>query len=529
MDNMSLFFILTMCFFIRALPRLLCPNAIASDTFFHLYRAQTIRDAGFRLTKKLPRVILPHENTYPFLYHYLLAFFPGDTRLWAERLTGAFFDTCNALLIYGFTCWLIGQNFSGGEYAEIPLMVTTLYALSPALLRIGSGPRAYNGSPRIMGQTLYLIHIFSAIIFLETGGYWFASFSVIAGALLIITAKFAVQVLIFFGLFLVFVAPVYFFIIIFSFLASIVLTAGRSLFVLKGQINHSLNYVKHVQKIFLHPHVRSLKDYLRTCAMVMYYALTFKFKRAADIFFTDNYPLHLLIFTFPQFILCGFILFCQCVPYFSGHFFIMAWTIAGMFLFLFTKLRPIMFLGEGERYLEYAIYPSFFLVTLCFYNGYMFIFWLWLFFCFLSSMYYIKDYCKIYRVLDEFFDGKKVAFNQLSKDRSAVIWPIGSHHFEALFLADDNHSILTHGVNIDGKVLSNEEFMLVYGKYPYPSSDWDKIITTYNVSYIFSSPSAFDYYMDNIAESPDVLRKRLIALEKNESFVLYQIMDAVTG
>ncbi len=526
MDNIILFLILAISFFIRTLPRLLHPNAIVSDTYFHLYRAQTIRDAGFRLTKKLPRVILPHENTYPFLYHYLLALFPGNARLWAERLTGAFFDTCNALLIYIFTHWLIWQNFPGGEYAEISLMVTALYAFSPALLRIGSGPRAYNGSPRIMGQTLYLIHIFSAIIFLETGWYVFAGLSVLAGALLIVTAKFAVQVLVFFGLFISFAEPVYFFIVIFAFLTSIMVTAGKSLFVLKGQINHSLNYVKHLQKIFLHPYVQTLKEYLTTCLTIIYYILILKFKKAADIFFRDNYPLHLLAFVYPQFILCGFILLHQDDPIFPRQNIFIAWIISGMFWFLLTKLRPMMFLGEGERYLEYAIYPSFLLVTLYFFKEYKTIFFLWLLFCALSAIYYIKDYCKNYRLLDELFGVKKLSFNQLPKDRATVIWPIGSHHFEVLYLSNDNHFILTHGTNIDEKIFSNEDFMLVYGKYPYPSSDWNKIITTYDVSYIASSPSAFDYYMNTIADSPDVLRKRLIIVDSNESFVLYQIVDA---
>ena len=168
-----------------------------SDTYFHLYCAATIRKKSFRLPNKLPRIVLDHEYTYPFLYHCLLAIFPIKIRHWAERVSGAVFDTISVVIVYLFSRWLF-QTHSNPYLAE---MVAALYAFSPGLLRMGSGPRAYNGSPRTMGQMLYVLHATSAFVGIHENSIGFLTISVISGSMLTVTAKFGTQVLLMFGIF----------------------------------------------------------------------------------------------------------------------------------------------------------------------------------------------------------------------------------------------------------------------------------------------------------------------------------------
>src|SRR6188768_3747478 len=121
----------------RALPRLSRPHAIESDSYFHLFCAGAIRESGFRLPKRLPQVVLPHEYTYPFLFHYLLALLPAGARLKAERISSALFDTAALAAVAWFSAWLY-RTQAWDMDPRAPLLVAALFALSPALLRIGS-------------------------------------------------------------------------------------------------------------------------------------------------------------------------------------------------------------------------------------------------------------------------------------------------------------------------------------------------------------------------------------------------------
>lgn len=510
--------ILACGFLVRALPRVLRPNAVVSDTYFHLYRARSIRDAGFRLSKTLPRVLLPHQNTYPFLYHYLLALFPAKARLHAERLTGAVFDTMSAVFVYMFAAWLVAQQEGNKGMEHLPLIVTLGFVLSPALLRIGSGPRAYNGSPRTVGQTLYLAHIITAIVSIHTGNLWMALLSVTAGALIIVTAKFSVQVLVFFSPFFILVLPQYLSLLALSFVFSVILTRGAALSVIRGQISHSVFYVRHLQQIFLFPNVVTMKAYLQRWVRAVLLVVCRKPADALQWFFRENYPLHLLIFVFTTF----FVLFlgvdrlANPAPLEIALF---CWCLAGLLWFALTKFKPLMFLGEGERYLEYALFPSLFLAGTLFWNNNLGIS-LYLGFCLVAALTYARMYLSDYETTNNqygFINAKLTA----GIDQTAVIWPIGSHHFEVLY--HSNNPIITHGVNIDGRLFKLDDFKLVYGNYPYPSKHWRQILRLFNVRYVYSSDSSLEYYLNHIVEDKEDFKDCLVSLHPTSKTGLWKV------
>ena len=506
-------------FLARALPRVLLPDVYSSDTYFHLYRAQTIRDNHFRLTKTLPRIVLPHENSYPFLYHYLLAIFPGGARVWAERLTGAVFDTFNVLLVYLFSNWLFLEQASLEKYQFLPIWVAALFSFSPALLRIGSGPRAYNGSPRVMGQTLYLLHIFSAVFFYETGNIIALTVSIVAGAAIYITAKFGVQVLLFFGVFFALgVSPLYAPLILLSFFVSHAVTFGDAGPVIRGSLRHSLFYVKHLQRVFLFPHVRSFKQYIIGCGGAVLSLITLRLKGALFWFYREQYFLHLFVTVFPQFAVL--LLFMQRLGRLYVPFFLLAWSAAALVCFFLTKLRPLMFLGEGERYLEYALFPSVFVAVLLLYQTPELL-CLWLAYSLLSMFFYLYDYHSSYFKLNRDYHQILDIFGKLNSLQSGVIWPIGSFHWQALF--HTRFPVLIHGCNIDERVLSKEEFMLVYGNYPYPSNNFRSIIEKYNVKYIVSDQSSLEYYVKQFLDDPEGFRAVIDVLWQNSSLLIAQV------
>ena len=78
----------------------------------------------------------------------------------------------------------------------------------------------------------------------------FGVVSVVAGALLPITSKFATQVLVFFGLILSIAwQPMYAAILLGAFLCSLIISRGHLLVVLRGQLRHSSFYGRRLMRM----------------------------------------------------------------------------------------------------------------------------------------------------------------------------------------------------------------------------------------------------------------------------------------
>lgn len=495
-----IYLILLSCFLIRALPRVILQNTYGQDTYFHLYCAQVIRENSLKLPHKLPRVILDNELTYPYLYHLLLALFPNKYRLWAERFTGAIFDTINAVIIYFFSSWIVQRN-GYPQFFELPILVTALYAFSPALLRISIGPRAYHGSPRVMAQTLYLLHLTLAYYAFATNNIIALMISLFAGAALIISAKFGNQVLIFFGIiFSLFVTHYYLLMLCGCFVISMALSRGQTIRVIKGQIRHSMFYVKYLQKVYLWPHARTIINYFQSA--VFYILNLFRNGRVWQIiqwYYSENYILHLFLTVYPQFLF--FPLFSFYTQGAGVEKFLLIWMGAGLFFFLLTKLKWVKFLGEAERYLEYALFPSLFFVTeyLLLVNRKEIIYVLLLYSLFSAICYGISFYI-LHKKIDYDFGGTEAFFEKLNSMSPGVIWPVGSYNWQTLYRS--KFPVLTMGCNIDESLLSQDEFMLVYSNYPYPSSNFREIMSQYDVKYILSDRNTLRHYAEHITDQP---------------------------
>ena len=147
--NIAIIIIAGCAFVVRALPRLLYPHAYNYDTYFHLHIAQKIRANLFRELEVIP-VNRTYKAKYPQGYHFFLALFPRRMMPFMEHVSSPLFDTLVLLAMYaamhGF--W----KLSGLEAPRfLPETACLLYAFSPAMLRVGSGPRAYSGNTQNPG------------------------------------------------------------------------------------------------------------------------------------------------------------------------------------------------------------------------------------------------------------------------------------------------------------------------------------------------------------------------------------------
>jgi len=390
------------------------------------------------------------------------------------------------------------------SFSHLPMLVTALYAFSPALLRIPWGPRSYHGSPRVMAETLYLLHITSAYFSLVSKSLPGLIVSLLSGAALMLTAKFGVQVLFFFGIFFsFFVYPSYAFLILGCFVTALILTWGHSWRIIKGHIRHSVFYFKHIQRVFIWPQLKTVRDYLFSLIESLRDTVRFrKWWRFVQWYYSERYFLHVLITVYPQFVF--FLSWVRRWEYMSSfEQFLMIWMGAGLFWFFLTSFKWTLFIGEGDRYLEYALLPSLVLFTYYFMASHRYLIYGFLVYSLGSALYYLMVFVLGHRVDDQNYEVADAVFKKLNQSPEGTIWPIGPFHYQALVRT--RFPVLSHGGNIDGGLLSPQEFMLVYGNYPYPSDDFVEIVKRYKVSYILGDRISLKYYREKVMRGTEDL------------------------
>jgi hypothetical protein len=212
-------------------------------------------------------------------------------------------------------------------------------------------------------------------------------------------------------------------------------------------------------------------------------------------FYTENLPAHLFVTVFPQYLFIVYYAF-QYGSFAWLEQFLLVWMGAGLFYFIFTKIKPFLFLGEGERYLEFALFPSLFL--LCWVFEGLATIWVALFlYSLLSSMYYVWSYYDRYRKNDELdYQARQKIFGCYIKDSQDVIMPIGSFHWFTLLFS--NNPVVTHGANL--RLEEKPIFLKIFERYPYPSKNYRAIIRQYDVKYVVSGEAAVKKYREEIIE-----------------------------
>lgn len=484
-------------FLIRFLPRLRLRHAIVSDTYYHLYCAEQIRANRFRLPDTLPGVVLNHEYLYPYGYHLFLALFPDRARVWAERATGALFDTVNTCLVY-FACRWFLQRAAWPQSGWLALLVAALFCFSPALLRIGSGPRAYNGSPRVPGQTLYLLHILAAYHAWTSGSSASLAISLVAGSLVILSAIFSTQVLFFFGLFFsILLSPLYLLILAGCVAGSALLSGGRSFGILRASVGHTVIYARELQQIFLYPHIVTGRDYLRSLARIP--ERLRQPRKLLNWFLHERYHLHLLWTVFPQVLAAPLVLRGTCLRGADARF-LSVWVLAGAFWFIVTRQRRLLFLGEGERYLEAAVTPSLILFAALLWQPHPGLVLALLGYSLFCAGYFHREYRRSFQALHDDAAASGRVFAQLALLPPGPVLPVGWVHWQAMQRAP--FPVLTYGGRIDPRLVPLEEFLLVFGNYPYPGKAFRRITERYGIQYVVAERSCLEHYLAKILEDP---------------------------
>lgn len=335
------------------------------DAGAHLLLRRQIRRHRMRLRMEGWPLVLDQRFTYPWAFHWLLALLPESWLRRVPPLPSAICDVLHA----GIVVWLAGHLAPvitpGVDPATVALVAGLLFGTSPALLVAGFGPRAYDVTPRPFGELVYTAMMSGALFYLIEGSPAGLGVALLAAGVLLLSSKFAAQVLAFCTPVVALLAHDARVLLLLpaAFLVAMGLSGGGYWWILRTQWVHLRHYRQTLQ--YEHP-MLIRRNRGRDLARAMGAALAAPQDRARWIRLIQLAESH----SFLQFLLRNVLWFGVAALYLSGLLprgsgtggvwvgWLLAWTVAPLVPFLLTSLRDFRFLGEAERYPEYAITPA---------------------------------------------------------------------------------------------------------------------------------------------------------------------------
>ncbi|MBW1788825.1 MAG: hypothetical protein JRK53_19760 [Deltaproteobacteria bacterium] len=343
----------------RILPRLVLPDARDKDAYYHMLAARTIRKNRYRMPRTLDELILPGIYDYPPLFHYLMALFPEARHAAVERWAGAILDAALGLTVYLFSLYCLAGLGWEKEPATAALWISVLLLFSPSLTSVGTGPRAYQGTPRTLGELLFLLSMACSTVGALEGSVAFLIAAGVFGGLLMLTSKFGVQVFLLIHAvhLLILGSMVWLAVPVMSVIWALIFSWGHYGRVASGHWAHCRYYRRAISRRFYM--VTGKNRWADVKAVIP--NLIRAPKKAARTLLMDN-TYFLLIIKNPQLFYVIWLYMSARPPGNPVSHLLATWVAGGLLAFCLTSLKPFLFLGEADRYLEYVLAPQFILI-----------------------------------------------------------------------------------------------------------------------------------------------------------------------
>ena len=341
------------CIFFRIL---FLKSAESTDDWVHMYMVRSRRYYKNPFDYKALDSILVGNKGYPQLYHYIVSLFPENNYALIGRLLNIFFDC----LVISFSVIVAKYFFNSTKVNPNEfnaLYVGIIIASSPILLPTTARIKAMGA--RVMGFMLYIFFLSFSFLLLHTNEILELTLSslgiIIFLHLIVLTSQFALQVSIWTIVILFFVYMNFLF--IFVTLFSLFLILKFNYFGTKdvaSQIISNWRWYFKVAKLSKAPMNRSKwKDHLYLFSWIFndpYKALIHCTKKSTLIVsFYSVLPFFILIY----FVIFDKNLFVNLMSHPLSKFLFCISISLAVACFI-TSLKFFQFLGQAERYFEYA-------------------------------------------------------------------------------------------------------------------------------------------------------------------------------
>ena len=347
---------------IRLVPGLLWRRR-GMDAGYHLLLRREIRRHGMRMPARVEAMALDARQTYPWGFHYLLALLPDSWIRAVPPLPSTLIDCAHALLVSGLACVLAPQAVPAADPAQVALLAGLLFGTAPALLVVGIGPRAFEITPRPLGELFFSALMIAGGMLAAGGGLVWAGIAAVAGGCMLMSSKFAAQVLLACAVPCALVAQSYWPVLLvpIALAGAMVVSGGRYRWVLEAHVRHLAIFRQRLQHE--HPVLLERNDWghLVHCAGR---ALRSPGDAEARLDLARVAEHNTIL----QFLLRNVLWIGTLAAFAIGwaptwpaegewRSWLLAWSVAPLVPFAISSVRRWRFLGEAERYPEYAIAP----------------------------------------------------------------------------------------------------------------------------------------------------------------------------
>jgi hypothetical protein len=329
-------------FFLRLLVQILYPTYKDSDTFFHLFFINFIRKYKRIVYYEEKKFIRPSNFYYPWLTHKLLSYFPKKyDGFFIQKLLNPFLELVYIYLLYFLTLYLIKSS-------DISLILVLVYLSLPITFTVQSlGPRIHSFTPRLFGEIIGSLVFISEYLYFETYNYIYIILASLFVAIVISSSRFSLQAILFISIIayiftynIELLIPIFLGIGIF-----LLLYRQHGIKLLQSHLNHIITFCKN--------HWEN-KSYISGNNTLTLFVKSIKSKSLIQIYtyFIYQNTFTSLLIKAPIIIL---FLYLTIFEYNIKNFqYIIA--ISGIIVFIIISFKPLLFLGEPERYVNHVLF-----------------------------------------------------------------------------------------------------------------------------------------------------------------------------
>lgn len=322
-------------------PRLL-NRTFGVDIWTHLLYLLEYRRHG-----RIPGVIenkgfiVGGEYDYPPVFISILSRFSNDFVRKYEYFFSPFWDASYIYVMFIF-CLNVTHNF------WFSIIVQLIYLLTPIIVIENS-----SATPRSLGYFLFGILFVSMYYFNSSQNFQFLVLALVVGPIILLSHRFTTQGFFFYSLFYLFIYKNLYFLFVFlwSIIASLIVSRGFYLKVLKGHIGNLIFWNNVIKYRYAHQ-VNGLA--LKRDSSDLITSLYQQFLK---------FPPFVLAITNPWLLfLLGYLVLRQTLSSLDIYF--LLWVGFSYLLAVTTiVVEKLRFLGEGQRYLELSAFPASYLTT----------------------------------------------------------------------------------------------------------------------------------------------------------------------
>jgi hypothetical protein len=348
---------------LRALPRLVhdrrlfrSPFPLAGDqgdAMSHLIMTDLVRRNGHRIPDGAPQYLLGEHLDYPLFFHKLASYVPRARLERWEWVMTPLMEGVHAALLFVMAILLLGRFTEVESPVSWALAVMTTYATTPLLAR--SWRRTGFFGERAFGYLFGHLYFVSLVVFLLEGEPLFVAAALLTFTIAAASAKFATQAMVFLSLALAAllwdVRPLL--MLGASLVFAVLISRGYIWTLVRGQIRHSALYCRHL--VHLSDGTKGfsdadLKDAFRRL-------LQGSPRQAQQAF--RKHPYSRMLALLPWLAPFTMLTAAWMIGRTDGDLVrvILAWGWSSIAIAMLTMTDALKFLGEGERYLEYGVFP----------------------------------------------------------------------------------------------------------------------------------------------------------------------------